>query len=206
MSSQNNLQIPSLKKYRNHLAKNLTVESISLNQYLSVVAICYRAAFGEKTRGLKPIDMYLKWADGRHGGMLDIKDWNSEKEFDEWLNGKKIPGSHPFEIIFSFIEKGVCLFPPLKQRNYFTLRCPTYLFADVYVAIVLELIKNDIPFKAPDLENMLDYLTGEKLFDVNSGHPLISLKFWEEKEYFERYFRHIKWDKLEYPKWKKLFR
>ncbi len=193
-----------LEKYREHLSKNLRIEKVSLNEYLSVAAICYRAAFGEETKGLRPIDMYKKWSDMRHGGMLDIKDWDSKDEFYEWMYEKRDPGSHPFEIVFSFMEKGISLFPPSKWHDYYVLTCSTYLYADIYISMVLALIENEVPFKAPDLEEMLSYLTGEKIFTVNHGHPLTSLTFHEEREYFEKYFPYIKWDRLEIPKWRNI--
>lgn len=45
-------------------------------------------------------DMYKRFADGRHEGLLDI-DHNSTQEFSDWIDGKhpkKTTGGHPYEI------------------------------------------------------------------------------------------------------------
>jgi hypothetical protein len=45
-------------------------------------------------------EMYIRYADGRHEGLLDI-DENSEQEFADWIDGKhryRSLGGHPFEI------------------------------------------------------------------------------------------------------------
>ena len=83
----------------------------SLNDYLKVASICYNAAFGEKTKGMDPLQKYKRWADGRHGGMLDIKDPDSKEMFGKWLHSGRM-GGHPFEIVFSWFQHGIHLYPP----------------------------------------------------------------------------------------------
>jgi hypothetical protein len=76
--------------YRGHLKKHLTLEKVSLNEYLETASICYRAGMKrEALVGMTPLQMYRKWADTRHGGMMDIKDPDSKQEYMEWLNSSK---------------------------------------------------------------------------------------------------------------------
>jgi hypothetical protein len=85
-----------LELYRRHEAKNLRAkDGCSLNEYLETAAICYRAAYGRKVKDKTPLEMYHSFADGRHGGMLDIKDRNSRKEFARWYESGAWAGSHP---------------------------------------------------------------------------------------------------------------
>jgi hypothetical protein len=45
-------------------------------------------------------EMYKRYADGRHDGLLDI-DENSDQEFSDWVDGKhpkRLSGGHPWEI------------------------------------------------------------------------------------------------------------
>jgi hypothetical protein len=62
-----------LRLYRKHVERGEKLQGISLNDYLNTAAICYRAAFGSKTKGLTAEKMYRKWADGRDCGMLNIR-------------------------------------------------------------------------------------------------------------------------------------
>jgi hypothetical protein len=103
---------------------------ISLNEYLEVCTICYKAAFGMKTRPLSPVEMYRRWADGRDGEMLSIKDWNNKDEFTAWYEGHKWLGSHPFEIVFSWSNIGIQLFPPEKDTPEYVLDVSNYACAD----------------------------------------------------------------------------
>ena len=67
---------------------------------------CHIAYIAGQRKGEKPDttlsgrDMYQKYADGRHEGLLDI-DPESHQEFADWIDGKhpkKSSGGHPWEI------------------------------------------------------------------------------------------------------------
>ena len=101
-----------LFQYNRHVTKQRGLEKgCSLNEYLNTAAICYRAAYPSKTKEKTLLDMYNRFADGRHGGMLDIKNKNSKKGFMQWYNGCRWIGAHPFEIVFSWHEHGIHLYP-----------------------------------------------------------------------------------------------
>lgn len=181
--------------YQTHLKKGLKIFQISLNEYLDVASICYQAAYSKKTKNLSPIKMYKKWADGRDGGMLSIKNWDSKKEFRDWQKSGKWAGSHPFEIVFSWHRHGIHLYPPDTYSSYYSLYVTNY-------AYVWDFIKMIIPFQTKDLNDVLDYLTGDSYFSVNSYDDHF-FHYIPSREYKKLYFNHIKWDEIKVPTWKK---
>jgi len=188
-----------LKDYQEYRKTLKPVYPISLNQYLNVCAICYRAAFGEKTKGMSPEEMYRRWADGRDCGMLEIKKKDSKRAFSYWLERKSHCGGHPFEIVFSWHEHGIHLYPPSKEEPWFKLRVTNYAYAWDYLKMVEALMKNRIPFEALRIEEVLKFLAGETYFRVNeySEHFIFySPELWKDIR------KYIEWDPLELPKWR----
>lgn len=188
-----------LSSYKRHLKKNLELYDISLNEYLKVASICYEVAYGNKTKNLSPHEMYKKWADGRDGGMLSIRNGNSKEEFSRWYSAHGWIGAHPFEIVFSWRSHGIHLYPPDKSAPYFALRVTNYAYARDFLKMVKALIKNNISFRAGDLEEVLNYLRGETHFTVNE-HAEHSFFYIPSREYKRLYFKHIEWDELKAPK------
>ncbi|MDL1957513.1 MAG: hypothetical protein LWW95_10810 [Candidatus Desulfofervidus auxilii] len=60
------------------------------------------------------------------------------------------------------------------------------------------MIKNDIPFKAPKLENVLKFLAGETYFRVNeyAEHFVFYHSIGKDKR------KYIEWDEIKIPKFK----
>jgi hypothetical protein len=174
-----------MKSYIGNLDTSTKVNAVSLNEYLSVSAICYRAAFGKKTGKLSPMDMYKRWADGRDGGMLSIKDPDSRDDFSKWYQEHLWVGSHPFEIVFSWIDHGIHLYPPGKDEPNYTIFVTNYGYAWDYLEMVKALIQEKIPFVAKDFKETLDILTGDAYFKVNQWEKL---QFWyiPSREYKKR--------------------
>ncbi len=187
--------------YKKHLKKGLKVSTISLHEYLAIAGVCYRTAFESKTNGMSCKEMYRKWADGRDGGMLSIQNKNSKKEFMEWLKSGKHIGAHPFEIVFSWLEHGIHLYPPDKNRPYFSLSVTNYGYAWSFIKMVNALIKKKVPFQAIDIENVLEYLSGETYFTVNDYDKHFFFYAPSKKEH-DLYFHHINWDKLKIARFK----
>ena len=186
-----------LALYRDYIEKEKKSYGVSLNGYLDTTAICYRTAFGSKTDGLSPEQMYRKWADGRDCNMLDIKNKKSKKVFNYWLDNKSRCGGHPFEIVYSWIEHGIHLYPPYPDRPYFSLRVTNYMYAIPFLEMVKALIQNEIPFEANEIEDVLNYLSGENYFTVNDY----------DKHYIfysgdRKLLRHIEWDEPRMVKWR----
>ncbi len=145
--------------------------------------------------------MYKKWADGRDGGMLSIKDRDNKKEFMDWMGSGKDAGAHPFEIVFSWHRHGIHLYPPSSHEPYYHLRVTNYAYATEFVKMAKALIKENVPFRAHEFKNVLDYLAGETYFTVN-GHEELNFRYIPSREYKRKFFRHIEWDKIKIPEWK----
>ncbi len=189
------------KSYEKHLAKSQQISEISLNEYLDIAAICYRAAYAKKAENLSPLEMYKKWADRRDGGMLSIKDRDSKNEYSEWYHSGKHAGSHPFEIVFSWHAHGIHLYPPCDSSPNYGLRVTNYAYAWDFLKMVNALIKAEIPFEAGELSSVLDFLAGETYFTVNeySEHRF---SYIPSKEHKKEYFPHIEWDEIKVVRWK----
>lgn len=196
-----------LSAYKAHLAKRLTTAPVSLNQFLNVTAICYRAVHSEAD-SMQPQEMYERWADVRHGGMLELKNPNSVEEYGEWLHGRTWEGSHPFEIFPGYSQLGIHLMPPKRleeipwnpdMANVYVLSLSATSHAETYVKAANALMEHNISFIAPNLAEMLQYLAGESMFTVNSysGNKLLYSDTREEKR---KYFKHIEWDGLKIVK------
>ena len=190
-----------LESYEKHIEAKLEIKEISLNQYLEVATICYKAAYQEKTENLSPLEMYKKWSDGRDGGMLSIKDWDSKTEFSQWHNSGQHIGSHPFEIVFSMHEHGIHLYPPYDSYHHYGLRVTNYSYAEDFLKLVCALIKKQVPFEVGKLEDVLDFLAGDTYFTVNKmeEHHFMYLP---SREYKQKYFPHIEWDEIKIVKWR----
>lgn len=70
---------------------------MSAADYLRLCRICYDSAFPDH-RASNPEASYRTFADGRHGGLLDLRR-SSRRAFAEWFSAGRFTGSHPFEIV-----------------------------------------------------------------------------------------------------------
>lgn len=84
-------------------AENTVVASMTAADYFNCCRIAYiagRRKDEEIDESLSGREMYKRYADGRHEGLLDI-DETSPQEFADWIDGthpKKGMGGHPWEI------------------------------------------------------------------------------------------------------------
>jgi hypothetical protein len=186
--------------YKKHLERKLTLGEVSLNDYLNTAAICCRGAFKERTGRMTPREMYHRWADNRHFGMLDI-DPDSKKEYTEWLITRGSRGSHPFEIVYSPVKTGIHLYPPEEKYPFYILSVGNNLYTEPFIGMVVNLVKHNVPFETYHLRESLDYLTGESLMDVN-GIGLDTFYYHPSREYRKKYFPHIQWNEIKVLKWK----
>lgn len=196
-SVKNNL----LSQYQEHLAKELTVTAISLDDYFETAAIAYRAIFGKETQGLTPRAMYERWAEGRHGGLLDIVDSSDKDQFGKWFNGNEWRGSHPFELLYSPHNVGITLYPPSEEAHY-SLAVGVTHFYPKFLDIASAFMKQEVPFQASSYENVLHHLAGETIFRVNGVGLEENLYYFDSEQEREKYFPHIIWTPLKIPQWK----
>ena len=80
-----------------------TIEKMSAKKYFDYCKIAYTASALSDDMidtSLSGREMYSRYADGRHEGLLDIEE-QSEQEFSDWFNDrhpKRTKGGHPWEI------------------------------------------------------------------------------------------------------------
>jgi hypothetical protein len=186
------------KKYQKNAGK---VKKMSVNEYLRVAHICYSSAYGKKYSKLTPLEAYKSRADGRHGGMLEIKDADSEEEWEKWRRGERWLGSHPWEIVFSWSNHGVLLHPPheFDESRRFKILVSNYAYAEDYLKMVKGLIKAKIAFEAPVLEEVLEYLKGETYHSVNKWSKNC-IFYVDTREERKKYFDKIEWDEIKLSK------
>lgn len=185
-----------LKNYKKYLKKNLAMEEISLNDYLKVASFCYNAVFPDERAS--ELELYERYADFRHGGMLELKDWNSKSEFTRWYESDKWSGSHPFEIIYSSINHGILLYPPSKESPRYKLSVGNEWHYRDFLKIAEKLIEKEVPFGASGLNDALKYLEGESYFEVND----VGISSVECASESDPIFKYVKWNPLPVPKWK----
>ena len=84
-------------------AENTEVSSMTASDYFRYCRIAYAAGKRKEETvddSLSGREMYKRYADGRHEGLLDI-DPSSKQEFADWIDGvhpKRGGGGHPWEI------------------------------------------------------------------------------------------------------------
>lgn len=84
-------------------AENAELPTMTANDYFRYCKIAYIAGKRKKEKideSMSGREMYSRYADGRHEGLLDI-DPASEQEFADWIDGKhpkRSSGGHPWEI------------------------------------------------------------------------------------------------------------
>ena len=197
MSKEERLKLE--RDYMKNQKKKEIGKQISLNDYLNVAAICYKAAYRKECKNLSPIKMYKKWADGRDNGLLNIRNKDSKKEFAEWLKTEAYGGGHPFEIVFSWINHGIHLYPPSESEPRFSIRVTNYGYVIKFIDMIKALIKKKILFVAPNLLEVLNYLSGNTYFRVNE-HSEHSFYYIPSRKYKKKFFKHIEWDDITIPK------
>ena len=85
-------------------SENTEAESMTATKYFEYCMIAYNTVLNRGTKEDKSLsgeEMYRRYADGRHEGLLDIN-LDSEQEFADWIDGKhpkKSGGGHPWEIM-----------------------------------------------------------------------------------------------------------
>ncbi|TVR64540.1 MAG: hypothetical protein EA426_00485 [Spirochaetaceae bacterium] len=86
-----------------HRDVNVIVPALSAGDYFRYCKLAYIAGKGpdeEVDESMSGREMYRRFADGRHEGLLDI-DEDSTGEFGDWIDGKhpkRSTGGHPWEI------------------------------------------------------------------------------------------------------------
>jgi len=86
-----------------HKDQNTIKESMAAKDYFNYCKIAYIAGKRKDDNVIESLsgrEMYKRYADGRHEGLLDIET-DSQQEFSDWIDGlhpKRTRGGHPWEI------------------------------------------------------------------------------------------------------------
>lgn len=121
-----------------------------------------------KTKLLSGKEMYKLFADGRHEGLLDIKQ-NSAEEFRAWLNGthpKRTKGGHPWEILRGGNTTKISLYVSpvnLNDGNGYTVEISGHSVTRLpeTIKIFLGLIRNGCKVKINQAGQIRNRLLGQ---------------------------------------------
>ena len=134
-----------------------TVPSMTANDYLEYCKIAY-VALDQKDKDTAAIDLYKRYADGRHDGLLDM-DLYSAEEFKKWLL-EKAGGGHPFEIKRGGNSTHIDLYVHFKDfcfENGFSLTVEGRSLSRMaeVVSMTIALFEADAPINIENPENIL---------------------------------------------------
>jgi len=153
--------------------------SLSVRQYLEVAALGYDAAFAE-LRGLTPFAKHQKMADGRHGGMLDLRPEDAGA-FESWYSARTWHGTHPWEIVFAH-PHGVLLSPHREGDawRFFLIVDNLGLYQET-ARMAIALGEGDVPFELYRAPEVIAALRGEDTVKVGPFYGQIDLEELESR-------------------------
>lgn len=159
---------------------------------MNITAIAYDAVL-KKNRDLLPIDKYRRYADRRHGGMLDLPAENA-KAFDEWYSGTERQGSHPWEIVYSF-DNGILLQVERDKENWrFVIVGIEDWHYPIIARMAIALINAEVPLRLAYPDKVLNAVKGIDLIEVGPyyGQVPLDLLMEERPEVVDK----INWDPI----------
>jgi hypothetical protein len=167
---------------------------MSLSRFLKTSAIAYNAGFKD-LRSLSPLRKYRKKADRRHGGLLDLSQYDADA-FHKWFHSKTWSGCHPWEIVFGH-PHGIMLSPQYHENSRFWSYwlCVDSLGWYVTAArMAIALARHKIPFEFLNQRDFLDALRGRD--DVDVGPDLYAVKYGDLKKQRPGSLGDIRWDPI----------
>jgi len=143
------------------------LKSITLKDFLRYCEICYDANGYKSIKHVSsPREKYLKMADLRHGGLLDIAE-NDPNAFAGWYKSRTWSGSHPWEICQGGNSTHISL-QVVPYKNGWQLYLEGFSSARAVetakMSIALHTYK--VPFILPHKEEMLRMLQGEDYIGI----------------------------------------
>ena len=183
---------------------NFRIKHMTSGKYFECVGLVYKN-IGYDIGNLTNKELYLKYADGRDGGLSKI-DENSSNEFDKWYNDDSKFGGHPWEIIrgHSFLRVNLCV--GHDNKGYYLFLDGTKILRKVEIAkIYLVLHKNNIPIEIYSVDTIKYAFKGNDYIGI-VPNEIMSI---ECGRYFKKYnpteFIHMKDEKIfKYIKWEQL--
>lgn len=191
------LKYTSSKKYTR-------IKRMTSGKYFECVKLAYEG-IGYDVGNTTGKEVYLKYADGRDGGLCKLNQ-GSWKEFDDWFHSEIYFGAHPWEIIRGHSFFRVNLFIYYDDGYYLSLDGTQMLSKTEIVKIYLALIKSNIPIQINQVSYIREALLGNDYIGIVPNY-LFSLqcqgyfKEYKPTEFIhiedERLLKYIKWEKLE---------
>ncbi len=167
--------------------REMTVET-----YLRAAAVAYDAAFA-KARKLTPWKKYERFADRRHGGMMDLPPRNA-RAFRRWFTSRAWQGAHPWEIVFAH-PHGIMLSPLLEAGRW---RVKLWVDTEgLYVTaakMALALAKRKYAVDFLNAKEVIDAIRGVDLVEV--GPHIDQISFEELRKAQRGAEQLVRWDPL----------
>ncbi len=168
------LKIVESQKFRGYDIGKVT--NFTAAQYYEYCKIAYKSCGTIKAvslNGLNGKELYKRFADGRHEGLLEIDD-NSPEEFAQWLEGKHpkyYGGGHPWEILRGGNTTHISMRVSkdrYSDKNQFeiSLEGSAHNRLAEVIRIFLGLIKAKLPVKLDGLVDIRKRLLGQDLIGI----------------------------------------
>ena len=155
------------------VAPTKSQETITVSDFLRFCEICYRANdyFSEGDNVLSAREKYLKMADNRHGGLLDLPE-EDPVAFEKWFDSRERLGAHPWEICRGGNSTHISLFPSRTQANGWQLRLVGFSVSRALetAKMAIALCDARVPFELDRGKEMLRMLRGEDSVGVVPKH------------------------------------
>ena len=181
------------------------INNMTSGKYFECVGLAYKKLKYE-IGNLTDKELYLKYADGRDEGLTEIND-NDFLTFDNWYNGGKNMGGHPFEIIVGHTFSRVNLYIDCDEKGYYlSLDGAKVLRKEEIAKIFNVLNKNEIPVKVYSVDVIKNAFIGNDYLGVVPNKILpfqcsCYFKKYKPVEYMhlidEKMLEYIKWEPLE---------
>lgn len=134
--------------------------------FFDCCALGYRANQYSGLNGLTPKEQYEAHADGRHDGLLAMKE-DSAEEFSVWFHESHKGGGHPWEVCRGGNSTHISLYPNHDELGwYFTLRGSSYARSVETVNFYLALANKGIPIYLTDGKEIAAMLTGRDYIGI----------------------------------------
>ena len=140
--------------------------SMTVNTYLELSAIAYRALYPGDAKGKTPEQMYKRWADDRDGGFLKVPH-DDPDEFMKWykLEDKWVIDnpSHLWEAVSGGSRTNIHLSPHYVEGQgwYFVLSQCTYICPEEAATMYVALRNAGIPVRLCDANEIIRKMSGE---------------------------------------------
>jgi len=114
-----------------------------------------------KGKDLSALEMYNRFADGRHEGLTEL-DLNSAEAFSEWFHDRSRFGGHPWEVCRGGNSTHISLYVGYETGKgwYLSLRGRAATRVNETVKFAIALYENNAPFELMDAEEIYKMVCG----------------------------------------------